>query len=228
MNSIVTTGIILTRVDYAETDRIISFITPDQGKISAMVRGARKTQSKMAGGIELFCISEITYIKGRKELDTLISARLKTHFGNINKDYERTMLGYEMLKAIQKVTEQHAEPGHFELIQQALGALNDTSLSRELAGAWFYTRLLKLEGRLPQLQLSADGRKLEAADHFSFDFTKMSFAETGDGQFGVNHIKFLRLAAGQPWQKLSQVKTDNRLLTDVYELAKQIHQFAGT
>ena len=53
-----THGIVLTRVDYGEADRIITMLTPE-GKITLMVRGVRRIKSKLAGGVELFSVSEM-------------------------------------------------------------------------------------------------------------------------------------------------------------------------
>jgi DNA repair protein RecO (recombination protein O) len=74
-----TKAVILTRTDYGEADRIMTFLTPELGKVRAMAKGVRKPKSKLAGGIELFSVSDITYIVGRSELQTLVSTRLDTH-----------------------------------------------------------------------------------------------------------------------------------------------------
>ena len=79
MNRYQTEGIILKRVDFKEADRIITFITPDKGKIGAIAKGVRKPKSKLAGGIELLTISDLGLIRGKGDLDQLISTRIKTH-----------------------------------------------------------------------------------------------------------------------------------------------------
>ncbi len=113
MNQIVTKGIVLTRTDYGEADRIITMLTPDQGKVRVIAKGVRRVKSKLAGGIELFSVSSITYIPGRKEIGTLVSTRLQQHFGNIVKDIDRTMLGYELLKRLNKATEDDVDDDYF-------------------------------------------------------------------------------------------------------------------
>ncbi|MEJ0073760.1 MAG: DNA repair protein RecO [Candidatus Saccharibacteria bacterium] len=85
----VTTGIVLTRVDYGEADRIITLITPDQGKLRLMAKGVRRIKSKLAGGIELFSVSNITFIRGRGDIGTLVSSRVLTHYGRIVSDLDR-------------------------------------------------------------------------------------------------------------------------------------------
>ena len=136
-NQIITQGIILSRTDYGEADRILTLLTPDHGKLHLLAKGVRKVKSKLAGGIELFSISHITYIRGRGEMGTLISTRLIHHYDKIVKDITRVQLGYELIKQLNKATEDEPEPEYFELMQQAFEALDDTTTGTELIQVWF-------------------------------------------------------------------------------------------
>src|ERR1700757_3472845 len=100
MKQLLTTGIILSRTDFGEADRIITVLTPDHGKLRLMARGARKPKSKMAGGIELFSVSDLTFIEGKGEIGALISSRLHSHYGHIVENIERVQLGSELIKML--------------------------------------------------------------------------------------------------------------------------------
>src|SRR3989338_4307269 len=119
MKRFVTKGIILSRTDYGEADRILTFLTNDHGKVRAIAKAVRKSKSKLAGGIELFSVSEITIVEGRGEVKTLISTRLVKHYGDIVKDLERTHQAYEFMSMLNKATEDAAEPAYFELLQES-------------------------------------------------------------------------------------------------------------
>lgn len=73
MNQIVTKGIVLSRTEFGEADRIITVLTTDHGKIRLIAKGVRRIKSKSAGGIELFSVSDITYIPGRRDRNFNIS-----------------------------------------------------------------------------------------------------------------------------------------------------------
>src|SRR5688572_15436140 len=146
MNQLVTEGIILSRIDYGEADRILTLLTPEQGKLRLMAKGVRRVKSKLAGGIELFSVSSITFVKGRGEIGTLISTRLAKHYAAIVKDLDRTMLGYDLIKQLNKVTEDHPEPEYFELLRHVFAALDDPAISLELVRFWFAAQLLRIEG----------------------------------------------------------------------------------
>jgi len=216
MNQLSTQGIVLSRTDFQEADRIITMLTPDQGKIRLIAKGVRRSKSKLAGGLELFSISDITYIKGRSEIFTLVSNRLHEHFGEIVKNIDRTMLGYDFLKRINKITEDEPDATYFDLLAQSLEALNNSDLSVQLVDLWFSLQLLKVSGHMPNLLTDMTGQKLDAKKTYEFNFDSMSFQYRPDGIFGVDHIKLLRLVSSQTLMKLGNIQgvTDAMVLAD--------------
>lgn len=193
-SQIVTQGIVLARTDFQEADRILTILTPDNGKIRAIAKGVRKQRSKLAGGIELFSVSDLTFLPRRGELQTLISSRLTTHYGEIIKDIRRTMLGYELLKRMNRVTEDAAGEEYFLLLNRALASLNDLDLSQGLLELWFTMQLLNITGHTPNMRTDTAGDKLDSDKRYLFDFDAMTFQLQPDGPYGAKHIKLLRLA----------------------------------
>jgi len=206
-----TQGIVLSRTNFGEADRILTILTPDYGKRRLMAKGVRKERSKLAGGIELFSVSYVSYIPGRKEIDTLISTRLNKHYGNIVKDVQRTMLGYELLKRLNRATEDAADEEYFDLLTHTLAALDEPALSLDLVELWFNAQLLKLAGHLPNLKTDVAARKLAADKHYFFDSEAMAFREDQNGDYDANHIKLVRLLFGSesplPLKHLNDIQT---------------------
>lgn len=188
-----TRGIILARTNYGEADRIITFLTPDHGKIKAIAKGVRKSQSKLAGGIELFSVSDLSIIPGRKDISTIVSTRLIKHYGDIVKDLERTNTGYNLIKRLNKATEEVPEADYFYLLESAFGALNDHKIDLGLINIWFNMQLLRLAGHTPNLRSDTGGKALAPDKKYVFDFERMRFEPYKEGRFGADHIKFLRL-----------------------------------
>jgi DNA repair protein RecO (recombination protein O) len=211
MNQIVSPAIILTRTDFGEADRILTLLTPDHGKLRLMAKGVRRIKSKLAGGIELFSVSTITYVRGRGEIGTLVSTRLIKHYGTIVTDLDRTMLGYELIKQLNKITEDEAESDYFDLLKQAFEALDDAKIPLQLVRLWFSAQLLRLGGHTPNLKTDTSGTALAADRRYRFDLEAMSFTHDERGSFTAAHIKFLRLVfAGHPAKVLAQVQ-DNQV-----------------
>lgn len=196
MQQRVTRAIVLKRTNYGEADRILTVLTPDYGKLRLIARGVRKVKSKLAGGIELFSVSQITFIRGRGELATLISSRLESHYGNIVKDLPRVQLGYELLKQIDKNTEEETEAHYFELLKAALVALDDIGPSPALVNLYFQAQLLKLAGQAPNLQTDTGGQPLSVEQKYDFDVSAASFTVNASGRYSAKSIKFLRLTFG--------------------------------
>jgi DNA repair protein RecO (recombination protein O) len=220
---IVTTGIVLARTDFQEADRILTILTPDHGKLKAIAKGVRRPRSKLAGGIELLSVNDLTLLPGRGEFATLISSRLQTHFGNIVKDIQRTMLAYDFLKRINRVVEDAADEEYFELLRLTLAGLNDPELSIQLLELWFTTQLLNVTGHLPNLQTDTEGQKLAIDQQYLFEFDAMAFRAQKGAPFTANHIKLLRLsyAAGDPLM-LKQVKAAEASAADNLKLIKDL------
>jgi DNA repair protein RecO (recombination protein O) len=215
VKQIVTTGIILSRTDYGEADRILTVLTPDQGKLRLKARGVRKIKSKLAGGIELFSTSNITFIEGKGGigLATLISTRLIKHYGRIVHDINRVQLGYELIKILNKATEDQPEAEYYRLLDQAFAALDDPKIETELIRTWFNIQLLRQAGHSPNLKTDTNDRPLNAETSYNFDFEAMTFTPHGQGKYTANDIKFLRLLfSGHEPRAISRVGGHHQLV----------------
>jgi len=209
-----TQGIVLARIDFGEADRILTVLTDNFGKISLLSRGARKAKSKLAGGIELFSESQISFIKGRGEISTLTSSRLITHYGSIVSDINRTMLGYKLLKVISKTIEDGSGQEYYQTLIKALDSLNDLELSQALVELWFYMQILKISGHTPNFEDKGEGKYL-------FDHSSFKFVTQDSGIFNSRHIKLLRLVLRSAEPKvLSNVKDIDELLDQCLVLTK--------
>lgn len=224
MKQLTAIGIVLSRVDYAEADRIITFLTPEHGKVRVMAKGVRKQKSKLAGGIELFSVSDITYVLGRGTLHTLVASRLQSHFGNIVKDLDRTMFGYEMLKILTKVLEDEGGIEFYDLLVQHLQALDNVSVPKNLAEISFLLHLMKLLGHLPNLTHDVKGNPLPKEGNFQFSIDDMAFFAMPQGPFTQNHVKLLRLTSYNQPEALLTIKQLDMYVDDLSPLVRQMSQ----
>lgn len=219
MKQIVAQGIVLARTDFGEADRIITILTRDEGKIRGMAKGVRRVKSKLAGGIELFSVSHISFIRGKSDIHTITSTKLDKHYGNIVKDINRTMFTYEVLKTINRLTEDSADSDYFDLLRQMLESLNDLKLDQSIIQFWFNLQLLNLAGHTPNLKTDSEGQKLNEKSSYNFDYDHMAFIENQQGSFDQRHVKLLRLglALDSP-QPISQIVDLDKILPDCLRL----------
>jgi DNA repair protein RecO (recombination protein O) len=223
-----TRGIVLSRTDYGEADRIITVLTPEQGKLRLMARGVRKPKSKLAGGIELFSISDLTFIRGRGDIGTLISSRLDKHYGRIVQDIGRVQLGYDLIKLLNRSTEDEPEPEYFDVMSQALQALDEPDVEPALTRSWFDAQLLRLAGHAPNLRTAADGSALQPDAAYTFDPEHMAFVSRKQGSYDAGHIKLLRLLfSDHPPQEIAKVGGVYAALSAAAPLLRTMSQAQG-
>lgn len=222
---IVTKAIVLSRRDFQEADRILTVLTPEHGRISLIAKGVRRPKSKLAGGIELFTVNDITLLPSKSELKKLISSRMDRNFGNIVKDISKTMLGYELLKRLNRYMEDEAGPEYFELLQQSLNGLDDQDLSIERLEVWFTLQLLKITGHTPNLRTDAEELPFEQNSTYLFDVESFAFRQQDGGPFGANHIKLMRIAHSTDSPALlKQLADADSYVSEVLVLSKNLLQ----
>ena len=113
MKPIRTKAIVLRRTNYAEADRILQLLTPEYGRLSVIAKGVRREKSKLAGGIELFAVCDVSIIPGKGDMGTLTGSRLDTFFAHIMEQYERLQFGYEAIKHVSQASDTIADPAYF-------------------------------------------------------------------------------------------------------------------
>ena len=211
-----TPALILRRTNYGEADRILNLITP-KGKISAIAKGVRKEKSKLAGGIEMFSLSDLTIHLGKSELGTITSARMTTYYSNILNNLESIELASKILKQINSAAETIESPAFFNLTNDSLSALNNY-LNPTLIETWFHLNLNKLLGSELNLYRDINGEKLQPEKIYLYDSTENAFVEHPAGNFNANDIKLLRLMLTSPLPVVSRVKNLDTYLPKIHNI----------
>jgi len=209
-----TQAIILRRTNYGEADRVISFLTPERGKMSAIAKGVRKPKSKLAGGLELLAVCDVTFIEGRGDMALVTSARLDQFYSNILHEYERMTLAFTFIKLINRAAETVSEPDFYYLLQGGLEYLNAKNIDWQLTELWFRMHLRALLGHGLNVATDRFGVKLEADKLYHYDFSEQGFYEDPRGRFNEQHIKLLRLIATKTPAVLRQISGLERALKD--------------
>lgn len=215
-----TKAIVIRRTNYGEADRILKLLTPD-GQASAIARGVRREKSKLAGGIELFGVSDITLHQGKGELAVLTSARLEQFYGRILEDYDRLQFGYETINAVSRASDQVDDAAWFEILEQVYKGLDEPNVQLQLTQVWFYLRYAELTGYELSLERDVAGNKLSADKSYMYDLSEKGLRLSEQGDITADHIKFLRLVAIKPLLTIAQVGGIEPILPDCWLLARQ-------
>ncbi|MES2876261.1 MAG: DNA repair protein RecO [Patescibacteria group bacterium] len=221
MKTVRTKAIVLRRTNYGEADRIVQFLTPENGVMSVMAKAVRKEKSRLAGGIELFATCDITVGSGRGELGILTAARLDAFYSHIMTDYERLQFGYDAIKQVAKVAATVDEPAFYDLLEQTFQSLNDATVDVRLTRAWFWLQLAILLGVGMNLSTDTNGMKLVEDAVYNFSEVDHGFVFSDNGTFGSDHIKLLRILSAQPPKLASHVSGVDMLINDCLWVAER-------
>ena len=213
-------AIVLRRTNYGEADRILQLITPE-GRMSVMAKGARREKSKLAGGIELFAVSDVVVSKGRGELGILTAARLVQFYRHIIEDYDRLQFGYEAVKLVAQATETIDEPEWFDVLQETFMGLDAMTISRQLVETWFYLRYAALLGRELSLVNDVDGQPIDPKETYAYDVSEQGLRMTTSGDLTADHIKLLRLLSNKSLKVLAQIGGIGEVLPGCWAVARQ-------
>jgi DNA repair protein RecO (recombination protein O) len=139
---------VLRRFNLGEADRIITFITPDHGKLKAVARGVRRMKSKLAGHLELFSHVDL-HIANGKNLDVITSAKLITEPPQL--DYDQLGQAYLYAQMLDKLLNEDDQPQDSYVVAQM--TLDDlvTHGASSLGELYFKLRLAAVLGHEPGL-----------------------------------------------------------------------------
>ena len=188
---VITPAIVLKRVNYGEYDRILTVITPDNGKLSLIAKGSRKIKSKLSGSIELFSVFEAKILNSNYNLAILVSARSVSYYQNIVKDIARVQLGYLALKTIDLITQDNSDHDFYKLLEEFLILLNNDQNSITVLQNWLKAQLLVINGHTPNLITDIENKKLIKNQTYSIDIENMVLSSKG--KITDQDIKILRI-----------------------------------
>lgn len=160
----VTHGIVLREAKYRESDKILTVLTPDLGKMTVTARSSRKKGGGVSAAAQLLVWSELTLSEYRGRW-TLSEGATELEFRTLRRDLDRLSLGSYFAELTDTlVPEGQSAPEPLKLLLNALYALDALDRPLGLVKAAFELRLLSLSGFAPNLEACAlCGREPEQA-----------------------------------------------------------------
>ncbi len=140
--------IVLKSIRYGETSRIINVLSNNNGKFSAIVKGARKPGTKISGVIEpLNLINIIFYHKNNRDLQLISKAEFKKSFKNIQEDLDKLSAGFRMVELVNKaVYDNEPVTPIFYLLSECISLLNEKGINNALILLYFQSKLSLMMG----------------------------------------------------------------------------------
>lgn len=156
-------AIVVRMTNYGESDRIVEFLTAEEGRVSMMARGARRSRKRFGGALDLFAGLRIHCQPGRnlwtlKSVDSLnLRLELRDNFELLG----RASLICDCARVL--TPEQHESGDMYEAVRGGLDMLCD---GNALGASQAYPLILHAAGILPD----TSGVRLADNARYKLDF----------------------------------------------------------
>ena len=229
MTTYVDEGIVLRRVDYAETDRVLTVLTREHGKLGVIARGVRKAGSRLASHTDLFARSTMQLASGRGQLEVLTQA---ARSGPVppRADARRATCAAVCAELADAVL----EPDHpldlelFDLVADALVDCADPARDPRAAMAWFARRMIDRLGYAPELHRCANCSAALGERPAAFSAAgggllcpRCSAADPGGVDCSVTVIKVLRVIAAGDAPLYHRLRLDDPTLSTLESVVER-------
>ncbi|ABR33030.1 DNA repair protein RecO [Clostridium beijerinckii] len=163
-----TKAVIIKTQDFKENDKLVWFYTEKLGKITAIVRGAKKSKSKFLALTLPLCYGEYMVYKG-KSLYTLQEGKIIQSFQGLLNDLHKLTYSSYLCELIDiACTDNEINMELFKTLITTLYLLNTDALDYELLIRAFELRLLKTTGyNLTLNNCSVCRKKISSSNYIS-------------------------------------------------------------
>jgi DNA repair protein RecO (recombination protein O) len=209
-----TPAIVLLVKDYGEADRLVTFLTPQQGRLTGMAKHAKKSRHRFANCLEP--LNRVLFFLAphpRGELEFIQKGELIKSFPALRRELPRlgaAAVLAELAGLLAGPPEAYA--GIFTTLEEALDRLEEGASPDSLLPA-FLLRLLMLGGYGPRLNHCVRcGREPASPLQFSIPRGGVLCEECGRGAPGPllplnpGAWKLLKLAQSLPLEKLTRLR----------------------
>lgn len=140
------TGLILSKTDYGENDKIVKIFTLEKGTVSASLKGVKKAGAKLKFASEPFCFAEFLFSEraGRR---TVIGASLNDSFYPVREDITKFFAAGAVLEFIRRFAKEDiTSPSLFFAAIESLKQIAYGNVSPRRALSEFFISALKTVG----------------------------------------------------------------------------------
>lgn len=141
-------GIVLSRKNYGEADRILICLSKHFGKVSLLAKGIRKIKSKKRGHLEIFSKIKFSAVKGHG-MDIITETETLNDFSGVRVNLNKISLAYYFCEVVNKITHEDGQLSLvFSLLSQSLQNLETETRLKKLRLQFIYN-LLTIMGYWP-------------------------------------------------------------------------------
>jgi len=162
----VTDAIVLTRFDLGEADRVLTLITPHDGKLKAIAKGIRRPTSRIGGSLEPFAELRVALSRGRT-FDVVTQVTVGHAWLRLRDSLESAATAWYLAElADRSLEERHAAEPLYSLLRRAYELL-DAGMAPGRVARWYEMHLADELGVRPEVDRCVEcDRMLEPTERF--------------------------------------------------------------
>lgn len=233
------TGIMLRKREVGETDRFYTFFSREQGKVTAIAKGVRKAEAKLASALETATLSEIMVARTRGT-GKITGAVLEQSYPALHHTYEIIREVTRFFVDVDRLVEAEEKDDElFTLLRNYLDAAERAAAdglpigqARLLTEAAYHRLFLLLGYQLELRNCIVSHERLRAGERFFLSFesggvVSAAHVETvRDAQpVSENAIKMLRLMVHEPLAQVSKLILDTQTLDELSRIRSYYRRF---
>lgn len=225
MSIVKTKGIIIAENNMGDFDKMLTMLTPGEGKISCVAKGARRPKSSLLAGTQFLCFGEYVMFKGQEHY-TINSCDAIEVFYNLRIDLDKLQYAVNITKIIQDVTNENENSYKIlQLYLNTLYMLSETDKDHDFIISVFKLKLLCLLGFKPRINECTICSAKENLNYFSIKENGLKCNNCYKSDKGAIHIsestvtalKYIILA---PAKKLFSFELKNDSLKELKLISK--------
>ena len=224
-----TEAIVLKYTDYLETSRIVTFLTPDRGKLSGLVKGAKRPKSRFGSSLEPITHIEILfYGKEGRSLNNITQTDIIESFDALKRDFDKLAYGGYIVELCDVFVQEGEESSElFSFTLESLRLLSDWTGDLALLATGFALRFLALVGFAPSLDMCArcGGSTVECG--------KVCFSPDEGGvlcgncrnpdatEIGAYNLRLMRNLSRIPVKRMEKARVKKEVLCETFDLVNR-------
>ena len=161
-----TQAIVLSRFELGEADRVLTLLTPHDGKIKAIAKGVRRPNSRIGGSVEPFAELHLVLARART-FDVITQASVGEAWLNLRDRLESAATAWYLGELAERAVEERAAAYPIYALLRRSYQLLDDGMAPGRVARWFEYGLADALGMRPEVDRCAEcDRVLEETERF--------------------------------------------------------------
>lgn len=147
MNIKSSSSIIMRVSEFGESDLLITFFTPAEGKLKGIAKGARRSRARFVNCLDIFSLVNLEYsLKKKDSLHFIHSGKLLNAFPGLRKDYSTLIKASYMIELTEILFPWHLpDRSMFEILKSSFETLDKDS-DTDMVTVFFEVAAMSLGG----------------------------------------------------------------------------------